>query len=91
MSASSDLAEKEGIAGDMIDEAQAIADFKFRTIQLAKSLTIPEARKYLKGVLLCAENDVEDIRAVYTHLCTLDDQLELIAEAQLKFRELLGS
>jgi len=72
-------------------EAEAIADFKYRTIQLAKSLTISEARLYLKGVLLCGENEVEDIRAAYSNLCAFDDQLELIASDQLKFRELLRS
>jgi 2-keto-3-deoxy-galactonokinase len=72
-----------------MNESEAIADFKYRTVQLAKSLTVPEARLFLKGVLLCAASDVEDLRAAYTHLCTFDDQLELIASDQLKFLELL--
>lgn len=59
------------------EEQQAIADFKYWAIQVAKTLPISDARSFLKGLLLCASEDLSDIRAAHHHLCNVDDQLEL--------------
>lgn len=77
----------------MTAEAEAVAFFKLQAVRTARALPISDARCFLKGLLVISEDEssVSDIRSVYARLCNFDDQLELIAEEQLKFRELLRS
>lgn len=66
-------------------EAEAIAFFCGRVAADARSMSLAEARPFLRGLLSLTEGaeEVEPVRIVYRELCVVDEQLELIASGRL--------
>jgi hypothetical protein len=60
---------------------QAILSFESIAIGLSRQLPLAEARPFLRGLILLTEGRPEmgRVQSVYADLCTVDDQLELIA------------
>lgn len=63
----------------MISSEKLAADFFIaRAIEQARSLPIRDARSFLKGLLLIADQspEVDPIRPIYAEICSVDTQLE---------------
>lgn len=57
--------------------------FEAQVVLHARTLSVPEARRFLRGLLESIEGDAfANIRLAYTNLCIADDQFELIAHPQ---------
>jgi hypothetical protein len=69
-----------------MNDSDAIHVFVCGVADYARSLPLRSAVPFLRGALLLAgdREEVEPLRRVYTPLAHADDQLELIAGAQLR-------
>jgi hypothetical protein len=67
-------------------DADAIDFFESQTVAAVRALSLVDARRYLRGLLLVADSsELGELRQAYAYLCSTDDQLELISRQQLKF------
>lgn len=63
-------------------EADSIQFFQRKSVALAMAMPVGEARNFLRGLLLTAEDPqlLDDIRAAYIQLCEADQRLDSIAK-----------
>jgi hypothetical protein len=66
----------------MSSEAESIRFFQRKSVALAMAMPVSEARDFLRGLLLTAEDSqlLEDIRAAYIQLCEADQRLDSLAK-----------
>ena len=62
-------------------ESDSIQFFQRKSVALAMAMPVREARNFLRGLLLTAEDPqlLDDIRAAYIQLCEADQRLDSIA------------
>ncbi len=70
----------------MSTETDSIEFFQRKSIALAMAMPVSEARDFLRGLLLTAEDPqlLDEIRAAYIQLCEADQRLDSIARRPSK-------
>lgn len=66
----------------MNTESDSIQFFQRRAVALAMAMPVSEARQFLRGLLLTAEDSqlLDEIRAAYIQLCEADQRLDSIVK-----------